>query len=447
MQPRNRTKRSALSGSVRPRRRPSTSRRPNFEALEGRALLSVAGDFNRDGFADLAIGAPGENSQAGAVNILYSSGLRLATTGAEVWTQDNTGQGRSEKGDRFGAGLASGGSGSPTIPKSQADAEPEPSNRDYELTPERRAFLDTISYAEGTYDKPRHGYFTYIGGSQFRGTRSHPHLTGEKPIIANSTAAGRYQILDNVYRSLHEANIMDDFTPSEQDDGALYLIDAKREALKDVDAAGSRHRFEAAVHKLAPEWASLPNENGDSEYDQPVKDIDDLYRFFRERLERYDNDDSDTAPATGQPERLAERILDHRRITLETQHDSGVQDDATARQNIADTAAGRPARRSNYGTAPGGSVRLDARVLEAMLELAKQFSFRVTEIAGASHTTSNSRHYDGLAFDVGTINGDRTVNGSDPDIQEFLRRAKALGAEDAIFEGGNHVHVEWSPRR
>lgn len=31
----------------------------------------VGADFNNDGFADLAIGVPGENESAGAVNVLY----------------------------------------------------------------------------------------------------------------------------------------------------------------------------------------------------------------------------------------------------------------------------------------------------------------------------------------------------------------------------------------
>jgi hypothetical protein len=34
----------------------------------------VGADFNNDGFADLAIGVPGEDVRAGAVNVVYGTG-------------------------------------------------------------------------------------------------------------------------------------------------------------------------------------------------------------------------------------------------------------------------------------------------------------------------------------------------------------------------------------
>jgi hypothetical protein len=60
----------------------------------------VAADFNHDGFADLAIGAPGENGVAGAVNVLYGAGAGLQGTGAQVFFQVGS---RPEAGDRFGS--------------------------------------------------------------------------------------------------------------------------------------------------------------------------------------------------------------------------------------------------------------------------------------------------------------------------------------------------------
>ncbi|MGA5364130.1 FG-GAP-like repeat-containing protein [Streptomyces purpurascens] len=61
------------------------------------------GDVNGDGYADLAIGAAGENSAAGAVTVLYGSASGLTTKGATSYTQNTAGvPGGSEQGDRFG---------------------------------------------------------------------------------------------------------------------------------------------------------------------------------------------------------------------------------------------------------------------------------------------------------------------------------------------------------
>src|SRR4029450_5275455 len=72
------------------------------------------GDFDGDGFGDLAIGIPGYNLQAGAVGVLYGSpsGLREETPlrqRRQLWTQESTGIAEGgEAGDRFGATLAGG---------------------------------------------------------------------------------------------------------------------------------------------------------------------------------------------------------------------------------------------------------------------------------------------------------------------------------------------------
>jgi disulfide bond formation protein DsbB len=71
----------------------------------GHAL--AVGDFNGDGFADLAVGVNGEDAGAiidtGAVNVLYSSATGLSATGNQVWRQDSSGiRDAAEEGDRFG---------------------------------------------------------------------------------------------------------------------------------------------------------------------------------------------------------------------------------------------------------------------------------------------------------------------------------------------------------
>ena len=82
----------------------------------GSALAS--GDFDGDGYDDLAIGIPGENGWAGAVHILYGSANRLRSNRNAIWTQSAFGEspesavirpfGEVFPGDRFGATLTSG---------------------------------------------------------------------------------------------------------------------------------------------------------------------------------------------------------------------------------------------------------------------------------------------------------------------------------------------------
>ena len=72
------------------------------------------GDFDGDGFGDLAVGIPGHNLQAGAVGVLYGSSIGLREENRlsqrrQLWTQDSTGiLDIAEAGDRFGATLAGG---------------------------------------------------------------------------------------------------------------------------------------------------------------------------------------------------------------------------------------------------------------------------------------------------------------------------------------------------
>ena len=77
------------------------------------AALAI-GDFDKNGYADLAVGAPGESfgddsdyvSSAGAITLLRGSASGLTTTGAVFLTQDSTGvPGANEAGDSFGSTL------------------------------------------------------------------------------------------------------------------------------------------------------------------------------------------------------------------------------------------------------------------------------------------------------------------------------------------------------
>jgi hypothetical protein len=67
----------------------------------------AAGDFNGDGFADLAAGASGQSVSgvggAGAVNVLPGSAEGLTTSGARLFSQNSPGvPGTAETFDQFG---------------------------------------------------------------------------------------------------------------------------------------------------------------------------------------------------------------------------------------------------------------------------------------------------------------------------------------------------------
>ena len=71
------------------------------------------GDFDGDGFGDLAVGVPGFNLQAGAVAVLYGNSQGFVQNALsqrrQLWTQDSSGIADvAEAGDRFGATLAAG---------------------------------------------------------------------------------------------------------------------------------------------------------------------------------------------------------------------------------------------------------------------------------------------------------------------------------------------------
>ena len=75
--------------------------------LFGQALAT--GDFNNDGFDDLAVGVPGEDTVPGAVNVIYGGPGGLSAINDQIWHQDSAGiAGEGEAADNFGRELASG---------------------------------------------------------------------------------------------------------------------------------------------------------------------------------------------------------------------------------------------------------------------------------------------------------------------------------------------------
>lgn len=126
-----------------------------------------------------------------------------------------------------------------------------------------RAMLAVIRRGEGTADSD--GYRRMFGGALFTGFADHPRkshcFTLKNGSRLCSTAAGAYQFLARSWDETKNIMGLPDFSPVSQDMAAVGRI-AARGALDDVLMG----RFEAALKKLAYEWASLPG----SPYGQPV---------------------------------------------------------------------------------------------------------------------------------------------------------------------------------
>lgn len=85
----------------------------SVEAYDNFARSLAAGDFDNDGYDDLAIGVPFEDidviQDAGAVHVMYGSASGLSTTGDQFWNQSNgTILDIAEADDQFGWSLAAG---------------------------------------------------------------------------------------------------------------------------------------------------------------------------------------------------------------------------------------------------------------------------------------------------------------------------------------------------
>ena len=89
-------------------------RNQNSTSIIGKAELGDAfgfsvsvGDFNGNGYADLAVGVPGEDlepiDEAGSVNVIYGASTGLISTDNQLWNQDSADiTGTAEDGDQFG---------------------------------------------------------------------------------------------------------------------------------------------------------------------------------------------------------------------------------------------------------------------------------------------------------------------------------------------------------
>ncbi len=154
-----------------------------------------------------------------------------------------------------------------------------------DLSPEEKAFLDMIAYAEDTHDN----YNMQYGGSSFSGTQ-HPRRWIASPWGTpgvGSDAAGRYQFLSTSWDEAADAIGVsrNAFTPVNQDRAAIYLIQRNgADTYRHVLNSSSRVQFEAAVRNLSHVWASLPPQRYPG---QNVHDMGELWKVYQEAYRRY----------------------------------------------------------------------------------------------------------------------------------------------------------------
>jgi lysozyme len=161
------------------------------------------------------------------------------------------------------------------------ESAPATASRRYAVTPERRALLHTIRYAEGTWASGSdEGYRILYGGGRFRSLDRHPEIVVRRRYT--SAAAGAYQFLPGTWKEAARKLSLSDFGPTSQDQAALYLIE-KRGALGRFEKEGLSP---TVLAMLSQEWASLPASHGGSYYGQPVKGREELRRFYDAELAR-----------------------------------------------------------------------------------------------------------------------------------------------------------------
>lgn len=147
-------------------------------------------------------------------------------------------------------------------------------------TPQERALLNTIRFAEGTWlDGDPSGYRVMFGGGKTSSLSHHPDTVVSSGSY-KSAAAGAYQFMPGTWGPLQQRLGLKDFGPAAQDTAALALLE-RRGARGLINKEGFTPDVAA---KLSPEWASFPTKQGKSYYGQPVKSYEELKRFYDAQL-------------------------------------------------------------------------------------------------------------------------------------------------------------------
>jgi muramidase (phage lysozyme) len=115
-----------------------------------------------------------------------------------------------------------------------------------------KAFLKLIIYAENKRDDD--SVYYQLFGTTHRFSDTSVHSGGNKYFNGRkTTAAGAYQITQTTWRGALEANIVEHFTPRDQDAIAKWKL-RTRGALPYVEKGDIEH----AIPFLTNEWTALP---------------------------------------------------------------------------------------------------------------------------------------------------------------------------------------------
>lgn len=136
-----------------------------------------------------------------------------------------------------------------------------------------KAYLDALANSEGA------DYNVLFGGDTFKNFKKHPNqvrtFKNSNGKTEKTTAAGRYQFLNSTWGDVLKGTGVDDFSPTSQDIGALFLI--RREGALDDLLEGNLGNVTRKVNNV---WASLPG----SPYPQPANTEAEFHKMLENSL-------------------------------------------------------------------------------------------------------------------------------------------------------------------